>query len=343
LVYFLNRLIEKINGDKVINKTILITGVAGFIGMHSALKFLLEGYTVVGVDNINSYYDTKLKHKRLQCLIKYKNFIFFKENVSLFKKIENIFFKNKPNIVLHLAAQVGVRNSVKNPRLYVNTNINGFINILELCRKYNVKNLLYASSSSVYGNNKTIPFSETDNVDKPINIYAASKKANELMAYSYSHLYKINCIGLRFFTVYGPYGRPDMALFKFVKNISNGIPIEVYNNGKQKRDFTYIDDVVESIFLIARKCEKNFQSKNSVFFKIFNIGFGKPLNLMSFIKLIEKELSIQAKLKLISNQDGDMKITFSNTSLLEKWILYKPKVPISEGIKKFVKWYLAQN
>ena len=330
--------------------TYLVTGAAGFIGFHLCKRLLMEGEKVIGVDSMNDYYDINLKKARLDILYKLSsnNFFFEKEKLENKKNIFNIFKLRKPKNVINLAAQAGVRYSIENPEAYLNSNLVGFLNILEACRNHDIKHLVYASSSSVYGGNTKMPFSELDNVDHPVSLYAASKKANELMAHSYSHLFDIPSTGLRFFTVYGPWGRPDMALFLFTKSIIEGKPIKIFNNGEMIRDFTYIDDIIESIYRVIRKPP----IKNHLFnkakpnasiswapYKIFNIGNSNPVNLMEYIKAIENELGIEAKKKFMPLQPGDVVETLSDTSSLEDWIGFKPNTSIESGIKKFVTWY----
>ena len=282
------------------NKNYLITGSAGFIGFHLSKKLLSEGFNVLGVDNLNNYYDQKIKQDRNNILKKYKNYRFNKIDIKDYKKLDRIFKKNSIHGVVNLAAQAGVRYSLKNPRSYIENNINGFFNILELSKKYRVKKFIYASTSSIYGLQKKFPLKENFNTDNPIQLYAATKKSNELMATSYSHLYKMDTIGLRFFTVYGPWGRPDMALFKFTKNIIKGKPIEVFNKGKHERDFTYVDDIVNGIFNIINNKKSRFGAK------IFNIGNGKKIKLLKYIQLIEKNLDRKSKKKFLPLQKGDV-------------------------------------
>lgn len=328
--------------------TILITGVAGFIGMQCGLSILKENKDVIGLDNINDYYDQNLKLSRIKLLKKYPNFIFRKISIENFNDLNKLFKKFKPKIVLHLAAQAGVRYSLKNPFAYIDSNVKGFMSILECCKIYNIDHLIYASSSSVYGGNTKHPYSESDNVDKPINIYAATKKSNELMAHSYSHLYNLPTTGLRFFTVYGPWGRPDMALYKFTEAIYKNKEIDVYNNGKMTRDFTYIDDVVDCIKKIIEKSplislSKKDNSKpdiHKVPYKIFNIGNNKPEDLNKYINAIEVSLNKTAKINLCPMQPGDIQKTHSDTSLIYEWIKFRPSTNINDGVKKFVSWYL---
>ena len=330
---------------------ILITGVAGFIGFHASKRFLDEGFDVLGIDNINNYYDQNLKLDRLKTLEEYRNenskkWEFIKGDIANSKFI-NLIFKNfKPNLVLNLAAQAGVRYSLKNPRSYIRSNIVGFSNILEGCRKFEVESLIYASSSSVYGGSKNIPFRENNHARYPISLYAATKSSNELMAHSYSHLYQIPCTGLRFFTVYGPYGRPDMAPMIFAKAISGREPITIFNHGKMKRDFTYIDDIVEGIFLCSSKkpsgnytADKKLPLGENAPHKIFNIGNGNSIKLINFIELLESELGIKAIRNFAPLQPGDVIETFSSTESLREWTGFRPKTSLKDGIKIFAKWY----
>ncbi len=331
----------------------LITGSAGFIGFHLSKRLLESGYGVIGLDNINDYYDINLKiarNEQLENLAKnneYK-FKFFKVDIENKELIDKIFQKFKIDNVINLAAQAGVRYSIKNPNAYIKSNLSGFGNILEMCRNYKVKHLIYASSSSVYGGNKKFPFSEDDSVDHPISLYAATKKANELMAHSYSHLYDLPTTGLRFFTVYGPWGRPDMALFLFTKSIIENKPIKIFNHGNMIRDFTYIDDIIESIFRVIKKIPRpSIKSNNECLssssswapYKVFNIGNSKPVPLMEFINEIEKSLGIQAKKEYLDMQPGDVSSTSADTSKLEKWVNYKPNTSINKGISEFINWY----
>ena len=333
--------------------TILITGTAGFIGFHITKRLLNEGFEVVGLDNLNPYYDVKLKNSRLNILKelskkKSVKFSFFKEDLENQNFLTELFNKFTFNEVLNLAAQAGVRYSIENPSAYINSNILGFSNLLEVCRKNNIQQLIYASSSSVYGGNKNLPFSEEHNVDHPVSLYAASKKANELMAHSYSHLYGIPTTGLRFFTVYGPWGRPDMALFLFTKSILNKEPIKIFNKGDMIRDFTFIDDITESLFRVINKkatSDSNFDylqpspSSSWAPYRIFNIGNSNPINLMDFISTIEEILGCEAKKEFLDMQPGDVASTSADTALLENWIGFKPRTSIKEGIKKFIDWY----
>lgn len=314
-------------------ETILITGVSGFIGYHLTKK-LLDNYKIIGIDNINDYYDTNLKRNRLKNL-KHKNFKFIKCDISNKKKINKIFDEYKFDKVINLAAQPGVRYSIDNPDIYINSNIIGFYNILEDVRKYKIKHLVFASSSSVYGNEK-LPFKENNQTDNPISLYAATKKADELLAQAYSNLYNINCTGLRFFTVYGPLGRPDMAYFKFTKKIINKEKIQLFNYGESLRDFTYIDDIVESIIKIL----------NKPITKIYNIGSSNPIKLIDFISILKQTLinnglieNYEINIELLPKQLGDVDNTYADTSELEKDFNYKPNTNIKEGLDKFIKWY----
>ena len=317
---------------------VLVTGVAGFIGMHIAKRLLENGCKVVGIDNLNDYYDIELKKARLSQLnCKSYDFEFEKIDINETEKISNFFKKHKFELVVHLAAQAGVRYSIENPHIYIDTNIKGFLNILESCKDQNINNLIYASSSSVYGNNSDTDFKELDNTNEPISLYGATKKSNELMAFTYSNLYNINIIGLRFFTVYGPWGRPDMALFKFTHAILQDNPIQIYNNGKMIRDFTYIDDVVESVSRIVMKIKEN--SLENVKHNVYNIGSENPMPLMDYITVLEKTLGKSAKKIFIQAQLGDVTRTSSNSSKLYNWINYKPKTEIKAGIKNFVNWF----
>lgn len=316
------------------SKSILVTGCAGFIGFHLTKRLLDEGFYVIGIDNMNDYYDTSLKYDRLKMIMKHPRFQFVKGSIENMELLENLFYQHDFDTVVNLAAQPGVRYSLKNPHKYIQSNIVGFANILECCKKHKIPHLIYASSSSVYGNNKKIPFSVTDRVDNPISLYAATKKANELMAYTYSHLYHLPTTGLRFFTVYGPWGRPDMALFKFANAIVKQQPIEIYNYGNMKRDFTYIDDITESILRLINKGP----SPESPY-KIYNIGNNQPVQLNDFIQVLEKHLGKKAIKKLLPIQPGDVPETFADIDELVKDIDYKPQVSIEEGIEKFVEWF----
>ena len=325
---------------------ILITGVAGFIGFHAAKK-LIKHHEIIGIDNLNHYYDPKLKKARLDELLEL-GLQFEKIDISDTNKLLEYFQSNKPTHVLHLAAQAGVRYSIENPYSYASTNISGFLNILEGCRQNNVLHLVYASSSSVYGLNKQKTFSERDRTDHPSSLYAASKKSNELMAHSYSHLYDLPTTGLRFFTVYGPYGRPDMALFMFVKNILNDIPINVYGHGNMFRDFTYVDDIVSGIFKIIganpSKYSLNFNNEENVSVRsapwtVMNIGNNNPVKLSYFIEVIENNLNKKAKKNYLDFQPGDVKSTAADIDKINSQFNFIPKVKIEEGIPKFINWY----
>ena len=327
---------------------ILITGSSGFIGFHLSKKLLDKGYKVHGYDSMNNYYDVSLKKARYNILKKYKNFSFTKNKLENKNSLEKVFKKFKPSIVIHLAAQAGVRYSIEKPRVYLDSNITGSYNIIEVSKKFNVKHLIMASSSSVYGANKRIPFKETDKTETQLSIYAATKKSNESMAHSYSNIWKVPITMLRFFTVYGPWGRPDMALFKFTKGILANKKIDIYNNGKMYRDFTYIDDIVDGIRLLINKIpnHKNFGKYNNdslssvAPFRILNIGNTKKVFLLDFIKQIEKVLGKKAIRNYMPLQKGDVKQTLSNTNLLKKLTGYNPKTSYKSGIKKFLNWYL---
>ena len=313
---------------------ILITGSSGFIGMNLSLSLLDSGYHVIGIDNMNDYYDPSLKKARLEKIIKHKNFRFFEGSIADLSFVNHVFNEVRPDKVVNLAAQAGVRYSLIDPHAYVESNISGFMNILENCRHNDIKGLIYASSSSVYGGNKEIPFSESHNVDKPISMYAASKKSNELMAYAYSHLYGLKTTGLRFFTVYGPWGRPDMAMYIFAKKITEKKPIPVFNHGDMKRDFTYIDDIIMGV---RSSIEKNYDCE------IFNLGNNRSEDLMDMIGLIEKSLKTNAKLKFMDIQPGDVEKTLANISHAEKKLNYNPQIFIEEGIPKFIEWYKSYH
>lgn len=327
---------------------ILITGAAGFIGSHLAKKLISQGHEIIGVDNINDYYDPKLKEDRLKS-IGDNNFTFYKVTLEDADKLEEIFKEQQPDVVVNLAAQAGVRYSLENPRAYIDSNIVGFVNILECCRHYDVKHLIYASSSSVYGANTSKPFSTSDNIDHPLSLYAATKKSNELMAHTYSHLYNLPTTGLRFFTVYGPWGRPDMALFKFTKAIVNDETIDVYNHGNMMRDFTYVDDIVEAISrLVKRPAQPNPEwsganpdpSSSYAPYKIYNIGNNSPVRLMEFVEAIENKLNKTAKKNYMDLQPGDVPETYANVDDLFRDIDFKPETTIQDGVNNFIDWYL---
>ena len=318
---------------------ILITGSAGFIGFHLSKYFLDKKFEVVGIDNLNNYYDKNLKLKRLK-LIR-KQIKFYKIDITNFKKAKDIFKKYNPDIVINLAAQAGVRYSMKQPKKYISVNIKGFFNIIELSRKFNVKHFLFASSSSVYGKNTKIPFNENDNTTYQTNIYGVTKKTNEIMAHSFSHLYNLKCTALRFFTVYGPWGRPDMALYIFTKAIIENKIIDLFNKGDHTRSFTYIDDITEPIH---RLIKINYDKKNEISNnEILNIGGSKPVKLLRFIDIIEKYLGKKAKINLKPMQQGDVKETNANIDKLEKITGYRPQTNIEEGIKRFIDWYIQYH
>ncbi len=334
--------------------TALVTGVAGFIGFHLAKRLISSGVNVVGFDNINTYYDVDLKLSRLKHLeniskVSSGKYSFVKGALEDYQTLNQVFKKYDINNVVNLAAQAGVRYSIENPMAYIQSNLVGFGNILEACRYNRIQHLVYASSSSVYGGNTKMPFSETDGVDHPISMYAATKKSNELMAHSYSHLYELPTTGLRFFTVYGPWGRPDMALFLFTKSIIEGKPIDVFNNGKMIRDFTYIDDIIESMVRVIDKPPTKSNSfdlktlnpsESWSPFRVFNIGNANPINLMSYIKSIEECLSKKAIINYLPMQPGDVTATSADTHLLEEWINFKPNTSINKGIEQFIEWFV---
>ena len=316
------------------NDKILVTGSAGFIGFHLSKSLLDDGFQVFGIDNINNYYDTELKDNRLKILTKYNNFSFKKIDLLDADLLDSVFRKFKPNKVVNLAAQAGVRYSIENPHAYINSNIVGFVNIIECCRYHKIKGLIYASSSSVYGNNKKIPFSVNDKVDNPISLYAATEKANELIAHSYSHLYNLHTTGLRFFTAYGPWGSPDMAMYLFVDNIINDTPIQVFNNGNMKRDFTYVDDIIKGT---RSAIDKNYKCE------IFNLGNNKSEKLMDVISLLEHNIDKKSKIIFKGMQPGDIQESFSDIDKSIEMLNYKPQTNIDIGIKNFVDWYMSYN
>jgi UDP-glucuronate 4-epimerase len=316
--------------------TILVTGIAGFIGSHLAKSLLKRGDSVLGIDNISNYYDINLKKNRLKNLKIYKNLNFENIDISNYSSLETIIKKYNISKVCHLAAQAGVRYSLEAPMEYINSNIVGHLNILEICRNFNIKNIVYASSSSVYGGNTKVPFAINDRVDTPVSLYAATKRADELMSYTYNHLYGINTFGLRFFTVYGPWGRPDMATWIFTKKIINGEPIEVYNNGNMERDFTYIDDIINGTILILDSCKQDTKEN---FSKLYNIGNNKPENLLDFISIIENCLGKKANKIMKPMQKGDVANTYADITEIKSDFNFLPKTSLSIGIPRFVKWY----
>jgi UDP-glucuronate 4-epimerase len=328
---------------------VLVTGAAGFIGMHTSLKLLERGDEVIGIDNLNDYYEVSLKEARLARLQVHPKFAFHQLDIADRDAVAALFSAGRPARVINLAAQAGVRYSLTNPHAYIDANIQGFINILEGCRHNQVEHLVYASSSSVYGGNTKLPFSEHDNIDHPISLYAATKKANELMAHTYSHLFGLPTTGLRFFTVYGPWGRPDMALFLFTKAILSNEPINVFNNGDMIRDFTYVDDIVEGVVrLLDRPAEPDphFNANqpdpatSNAPYRVFNIGNNQPTRLMDYIAAIEKSLGTEAKKNFLPMQPGDVKSTAADTTSLEDWVQFRPDTPVEVGVSKFIDWYL---
>jgi UDP-glucuronate 4-epimerase len=326
----------------------LVTGAAGFIGFHLSLRLCKEGYRVTGLDNLNDYYDPNLKRSRLALLEDQENFRFTRADLSDSEAISEVFGKEPIDFVVNLGAQAGVRYSLQNPHAYLDSNLSGFLNILEGCRHHSVKHLVYASSSSVYGANRTMPFSVHHNVDHPISLYAASKKANELMAHTYSALYYLPTTGLRFFTVYGPWGRPDMALFLFTKAILEGTPIDVYNHGNMKRDFTYVDDIVEGILRVMRNTpagnpdwrgEQPDPATSFAPYRIYNIGNNQPVSLMKFIETVEQVIGKKAVKNMLPIQPGDVEATYADIDDLTRDTGFRPSTSIEEGIAKFVEWY----
>lgn len=319
------------------SKKVLVTGAAGFIGFHLAKRLLSLGATVCGIDNLNDYYDVSLKEARLTILEKEPAFTFVRGDLADEAAVTKLFEDFRPDIVVNLAAQAGVRYSIDNPRSYIQSNIVGFFNILEACRHYPVEHLLYASSSSVYGNQEKTPFATTDNVDHPISLYAATKKSDELMAYTYSHLYGIPATGLRFFTVYGPWGRPDMAYFKFTNKIVRGESIQIYNHGDMLRDFTYVDDIVRGVENML--CNPPKANEFGDRYKVYNIGNNKPEKLMDFIETLEKAIGREAKKEYLPMQPGDVYQTYADVTDLIRDFDFKPSTPISEGLGRFAEWY----
>lgn len=316
---------------------VLITGGAGFIGFHLSKKLLENNYFVVAIDNMNDYYDVDLKKARLDILKEYKNFSFYKIDISNKSDLLDLFADNKFDIVINLAAQAGVRYSIDHPDSYIFSNIVGFFNILECCRNYPVKHLLFASSSSIYGKNNSIPYKTDDNVDKPVSLYAATKKSDELMAYAYSNLYNIKVTALRFFSVYGPYGRPDMAYFSFTNNIINNKEIKLFNNGDMYRDFTYVLDVVEAVYRLLDKIP--LKDELGVYYKVYNIGNNKPVKISYLVEILEKELGKKANIKYLPMQPGEVYQTYADISEIKKDISFVPNTSIEDGLHQFVKWY----
>jgi UDP-glucuronate 4-epimerase len=324
---------------------ILVTGAAGFIGFHLSKRLLAENHHVIGVDNLNDYYDVRLKNERIKQLENNDKFTFYKVDLADSEGLNSIFERHSIPIVINLAAQAGVRYSLTHPHSYVHSNLVGFVNILEACRHYQVEHLLYASSSSVYGANTKTPFSTQDSVDHPVSIYAATKKANELMAHTYSHLFNIPTTGLRFFTVYGPWGRPDMAYYSFTKDIIEGNPIKVYNNGNMRRDFTYIDDIVEGIVKLLNQPPEPDPNRNldpstsHAPYKIYNIGNNSPVRLLDFIQTLENLIGKKAKIEFLPMQPGDVKETYADITDLQKAAGFSPATPLEIGLSQFVDWY----
>ena len=308
----------------------MVTGAAGFIGFSVSKKLLSMGEGVIGVDNLNSYYDVSLKKARLEILKSQNGFVFYKEDIQNLEALKDIFKGQRINMICNLAAQAGVRHSLKDPFSYQKTNLEGFLNILELAREYGISNFVYASSSSVYGSNKNVPFSVEDRVDTPISLYGATKKANELIAHAYSSLYQIPCTGLRYFTVYGPWGRPDMALFIFTDAILKQRPIDVYNYGRMRRDFTYIDDIVDGTIAALRR---------PVPYEVFNLGNSNPIELLDFIRVLEEELGQEAEKNMMPMQPGDVEVTAADINKTKKLLGFNPRTSVREGIRKFVQWY----
>ena len=327
---------------------ILVTGAAGFIGMHTCERLLARGDEVVGLDNLNDYYDPQLKRDRLTNLAGHAKFRFHKVDIADTQALAAVFSQERVERVIHLAAQAGVRYSLTNPQAYVNSNLVGFGNVLEGCRNNDVKHLVYASSSSVYGGNTKMPFAETDPVNHPVSLYAATKRANELMAHSYSHLYRLPATGLRFFTVYGPWGRPDMAYFSFTKAITEDRPIDVFNHGQMGRDFTYIDDITEGVVRVLDRIPEPDATSDSgsgttghgAPSKIFNIGNSAPVPLLEFISTLESCLGRKATLRFLPMQDGDVPATYADVESLARWVQFRPTTPIGAGLERFVAWYL---
>ena len=336
------------------NKTVLVTGAAGFIGANLCMKLLtdFDSIRVVGLDNINDYYDVKLKEYRLSLLSKFDNFIFIKGDISDKETVENVFDEYKPSVTVNLAAQAGVRYSITNPDAYISSNLVGFFNILEECRNYPTEHLVYASSSSVYGSNKKVPYSVDDKVDNPVSLYAATKKSNELMAHAYSKLYDIPCTGLRFFTVYGPAGRPDMAYFGFTNKLINGETIKIFNYGNCKRDFTYVDDIVEGVQRVMQGAPDKQTGDDGLPVPpcaVYNIGNSNPENLLTFVEILQQELvragvlpedyDFESHKELVPMQPGDVPVTYADVSALERDYNFKPSTDLRTGLRRFAKWY----
>lgn len=335
---------------KLLFKNVLVTGAAGFIGFHLSRRLLKDGYRVIGLDNLNPYYDVSLKEARLNLLTPDENFRFYRTDLADKTGLESLFSQESPDVVVNLAAQAGVRYSLTHPNAYVESNLTGFINLLECCRRNPIRHLVFASSSSVYGANTRMPFSVHDNVDHPVSMYAATKKANELMAHSYSHLFGLPATGLRFFTVYGPWGRPDMALFLFTHAILEGQPIQVFNHGNMQRDFTYIDDIIEGVVRIislfpepdpAWSGDRPDPGSSYAPYRIYNIGNNYPVRLTDFISTIEKVLGKKAKKKFMDMQPGDVQATYADIDDLNRAVNFKPDTNLETGIRAFVAWYHA--
>lgn len=341
---------------KLEGKTVLITGTAGFIGSNLAKRLLKDiiNIKVLGIDNMNNYYDVRIKEERLAVLNQHENFIFIKGDISDKQTMDNLFAEYHPSIIVNLAAQAGVRYSITNPDAYIESNLIGFYNILEACRHHKVEHLVYASSSSVYGSNKKVPYSTDDKVDNPVSLYAATKKSNELMAHAYSKLYNIPSTGLRFFTVYGPAGRPDMAYFGFTDKLMNGETIKIFNYGNCKRDFTYIDDIVEGVIRVMQHAPEMMDGEDGLPippYKVYNIGNNQPENLLDFVTILQEELvragvlpenyDFEAHKELVAMQPGDVPVTYADTTLLEEDFGFKPSTPLRTGLRKFAEWYVG--
>ena len=341
---------------KLEGKTVLITGTTGFIGSNLAKRLLKEiiNIKVLGIDNMNNYYDVRIKEERLAVLNQHENFIFIKGDISDKQTMDNLFAEYHPSIIVNLAAQAGVRYSITNPDAYIESNLIGFYNILEACRHHKVEHLVYASSSSVYGSNKKVPYSTDDKVDNPVSLYAATKKSNELMAHAYSKLYNIPSTGLRFFTVYGPAGRPDMAYFGFTDKLMNGETIKIFNYGNCKRDFTYIDDIVEGVIRVMQHAPEMMDGEDGLPippYKVYNIGNNQPENLLDFVTILQEELvragvlpenyDFEAHKELVAMQPGDVPVTYADTTLLEEDFGFKPSTPLRTGLRKFAEWYVG--